>query len=427
MTFNKTRLAAAILAVGLPMAAFAQSSVIVPPPTAPGSTAAQGGLAPYPIAVPAQAQAQARPAANQSSPYRVQAPSVATVTSAPAARGVSTPVAAGGSPSQAAAPQAGAPAVLPPATASGLNPASQATAAGSPVIDIALPDAPKPVAALGDLKPAAPGADEHAKKTRTKAVKRAAKKAADSDGAENIKTVADPYAGIVGTPVSDSQLNRFVFPEAVEGVFFQEGAPLPDCPDKADDMNPCHPVFLNGKHMMLLQLRAGAKGPVQMLVHLHSGRMETMNLMPAPGPGAVVRVDGAEDGPSDSRLAAERSKGGAAGAGQASGMSGSEQNVDVLSRFARGDIPAGFEPVAVNSTPVHFELFDVVQQASWTDGAGLHAHLFQVRAHSSTPVVISPELFRRDGVKALALDRDTITNTEPALLYMLEYVPTENN
>ncbi|HDR9103503.1 type-F conjugative transfer system secretin TraK [Paraburkholderia sp. A2RO-4L] len=424
MTFNKTRLAAAILAVGLPMAAFAQSSVIVPPPAAPGSAAAQGGLAPYPVAVATPAQAQTRPAgqaAQQASPYRVQVPSVAAVTAAPAARGVTAPVAA----PQQAAPQAGAPAVIPPTTASGLNPASQATAGGSPVIDIALPDAPKPVAALSDLKPSAPGV-EPGKKARAK-VKHAAKKSGDGDGAENVKTAVDPYSGIVGTPVSDSQLNRFVFPEAVEGVFFQEGAPLPDCPDKADDMNPCHPVFLNAKHMMLLQLRAGAKGPVQMLVHLRSGRMETMNLMPAPGPGAVVRVEGAEDGPSDARLAAERSKGGVAGAGQAGGMSGSEQNVDVLSRFARGDIPAGFEPVAVNSAPVHFELFDVVQQASWTDGAGLRAHLFQVRARSSTPVVISPELFRREGVKALALDRDTITNTEPALLYMLEYVPTENN
>ena len=105
----------------------------------------------------------------------------------------------------------------------------------------------------------------------------------------------------------------------------------------------------------------------------------------------------------------------------------SEQNTETLARLARGDIPAGFEPVAVDGKPVRFELFDVVQRASWDNGAGLRMHMFQVIAHGSTPVVISPALFRKENVKALALDRETITHEEPALLYMLEQVPTETN
>lgn len=381
MQFNKSRLFVAIMAIGLPVASFAQQAaapVIVPPPAAPGASAPQQQVAPAP-----QAKAQPQVAA-----------------------------------------QAGAPVVLPPAKTDSVNPAAAASAVTPPpLIDIAIPAAPKPEAPSAkadDLKPAAPGAVKKAVAAKPKKVD------ADQD-VKHVKAPVDPFSGIVGTPVSDSQLNRFVFPEAVEGIFFQEGAPLPECAEKASDMDPCKPVFLNGKRMMLLQLRAGAKGPVQMLVHLKSGRVVTMNLMPAAGPGAVIRVEGAEDGASDARLAEGKSSKGAKGVNNASGMTASEQNVEMLSRFARGDIPAGFEPVAVDGKPVRFELFDVVQQASWDNGAGLRAHLFQIKAHGKTPVAISPALFRTENVKALALDRETITNKEPALLYMLEFVPTENN
>ncbi len=369
MQFTKTRLFAAVLALSLPAAAsFAQapSAGVVLPPQMPGAAA------PAPAAVPV-------------------------------------------------APRASAPVVLPPASATSANPAAMAPTAPPQLIDIAIPAAPKPDApkAGADLKPAAPKAAAPAKAKPKKPV--------EEVEVTRTKASVDPFAGIVGTPVSDSQINRFTFPEAVEGVFFQEGSPLPECADGAGEMDPCKPVFLNGKRLMLLQLRAGAKGPVQMLVHLKSGRLETFNLMPAAGPGAVIRLDGAEDGASDARLAEGRSAKGAKGVSNAAGMTASEQNVEMLARFARGDIPAGFESVAVVNKPVRFELFDVVQQASWENGAGLRAHLFQVRAHGATPVAISPALFRNEGVKALALDRETITNKEPALLYLLELVPTEAN
>jgi hypothetical protein len=412
MNFTKNRLFVAIMALGLPVASFAQSSVVVPPPAAPGMQA----KAPVQFTAPAAARI-ATPVA-----VPVAAPVSASVSGYPVGN-----AAASNSAAASAGASAQAPAVLPPTTTGSINPAAAQGASAPvnapPLIDIALPNAPKPDAASigGDLKPLAPG---HVPAKKAAKSKKAEKK--DDGDTTVVKVVADPYAGIVGTPVSDSQLNRFVFPEAVEGVFFQEGAPLPDCSDKATDMDPCHPVFLNGKRMMLLQLRAGAKGPVQMLVHMKSGAMKTMNLMPAAGPGAVVRVDGAEDGPSDTRLAEAKSSKGVS-ANNASGMTGSEQDVQTLSRFAAGDIPAGFAPVDVDPTPVHFELFDVIQQASWEDGAGLRAHLFLVKAHGKTPVAVSPSLFRQDNVKALALDRDTITNTEPAYLYMLEAVPTENN
>lgn len=322
-----------------------------------------------------------------------------------------------------------APAVLPPATTSSLNPAASAPAAPSEsffpgdLIDIALPSAPKPEPARV-LTPQAPkAAAPTASAKSSKATDDKKGKPEKEAVAEKPKKPLDPFSGLVGTPVSDSQLNRFVFPEPIEGVYFQEGAPLPECPADAAPQDPCKPVFLNGKRMMLLQMRAGAKGPVQMLTHLHSGRIVTLNLMPSPGPGAIIRVDGAEDGASDARLAKATSPAGVAqGAG---GMTASEQNVELLSRIARGDLPAGFEPVNVSGRPVRFELFDVIQMASWDNEAGLRAHMFQIVAHTATPVAISPALFRHETVQALALDRETITNAEPAILFMLERVEGE--
>lgn len=362
MPFNKTQILAAILAVGLPAAAFAQTSgPVVPPPLPPGAAHAAVQTAPVPV-------------------VKQQAPAVLPPVS------TNTVV-----PSAAAAP------VVPP-----------------PLIDIALPAAPKQAAA-GDLKPSAP---------KSSVKKAASTKEKDSEPAKAVKAPVDPFAGIVGTPVSDSQLNRFVFPEEVLGVYFPEGAPLPDCPEKPSDMDLCKPVFLNGKRVMLLQLRAGAKGPVQMIVHAKSGEFTTLNLMPAPGVGAIVRVKGADDGASDVRLAEGKAGGSARGA---SSLTATEQNTEMLARLARGDIPPGFEPIAVDGTPVRYELFDVTSRATWDNGAGLRLHLMQVKAYNTTPVVISPALFRTENVKALALDRETITNTDPAMLYMLEQVSTETN
>lgn len=375
MQFRLTCLVtAAMLAAGSPIASFAQGAPIVPPPTPIGGA---------------------------------PTPAVATPVAA-------TPVAA--------------PAVIPPAQAPSINPAAVTSQPVSPatLLDVAIPAAPKPAAPpttpVADLKPAAPGA-KSVKAATPKATQ--GKKDDDASEAKKAKLTTDPFAGIVGTPVSDSQLNRFIFPEPIEGIYFQEGAPLPECPDNAGAQDPCKPVFLNGKRMMLLQLRAGAKGPVQMLTHLASGRVVTHNLMPTAGPGAIVRVDGAEDGASDTRLAAGRSAAGVGDTQAEQGLTASEQNVELLSRFARGDIPAGFEAMPVSAGPVRFSLFDAIQKASWDNGAGLKAHMFQIKAHGDQPVAISAELFRHSAVRALALDRETITASEPAYLFMLEMVAEE--
>lgn len=227
----------------------------------------------------------------------------------------------------------------------------------------------------------------------------------------------DAFEGLVVTPVSDSQLNRFVFPEPLEGLYFSEGAPLPQCSEEAAATDPCRPIFLNGKRVVLLQLRAGATGPVQMLAHLKSGRIITLNLAPGKGQGAIVRIDGAEDGASDTRLAEAYRESQFRSAKQTP----AEINVDILSQIARGDIPAGFEPEYVGKT-VRFEHFDVIPMSAWNNGSDLRAHLFQIRAHTETPVAIDSSLFRTPNVQALALDRDTITFDSPAMLYMLEHV-----
>lgn len=400
-----TRLFLAVLALGLPVAALAQSIAgVVPPPTPPGTVSKAA-----PFALPARpgvmAQAAARQAilAKEAPTAAATAPTVAPQQKVMAADAVAavTPSAPAGASQAAGAPSA------------------RASASGS-LLDIALPAKPTPDAAP-DLKPTAPKAAEG---TQESAHKTAKHKRASKQGVPKEPPAIDPFAGVDVTSVSDSQLNRFVFPEPVEGVYFAEGAPLPECPANAGPQDPCKPVFLNGRRMMLLQLRAGAKGPVQMLVHLYSGRIVTLNLLPAPGVGAVVRVDNAEDGASDARMTAERRAGVTAAAASDAGMTDSEQNVQLLTRFAKGDLPAGFEPEQVGA-PVRYELFDVIPMAQWSDGGNWRVHLMQVKAFSDQPVAINAGLFRNERVRAIALDRDTITNSQPAQLYLLEYVPTE--
>ena len=304
-------------------------------------------------------------------------------------------------------PGAEAPVRLAPSRslASGVLPPAEVAAVAIPrqadLSTVVLPAAPSPAACFPKPK---------AKKTSRKHSK-------VPDGLPVVASALNPFDGVVGIPVSDSQLNRFIFPEPVEGVYFPEGAPLPDCAKDAGAQDPCKPVFLNARHMILLQLRAGAKGPVQMLVHLLSGRLTTLNLLPAAGPGAVVRVDGAEDGASDARLALDHVP-------KARGMPEESQDVTLLATFARGEIPPGYESVPVGPT-VRYDVFDVVPLAAWSNGSNLRAHLMQVSARGPGPVALNPGLFRRPGIKAVALDRDTVTEKVPALLYLLEQMPGE--
>lgn len=314
--------------------------------------------------------------------------------------------------------------VAPALGVSSPNPASSSRVS-MPAIDLALPSAPRSANHQGGMNPA-PNASGLNVSTASPDSSLGTPRAlppipvGSSSSYRNAVQVQDEaFAGMVVTPVSDSQLNRFVFPEPIEGIYFSEGAPLPECPDNAGAQDPCKPVFLNGKRMMLLQLRAGARGPAQMLVHLRSGRIVTMNLAPSPGPGAVIRIDGAEDGASDTRLAAAYRDG--QGKASASNMSASEKNVEILSLIAKGELPPGFEPEGIGQT-VRFEFFDVEPMAAWGNGDNLRAHMFQIKAHGNTPVAINSSLFRTPNVKALALDRETITKDEPAILYMLEFV-----
>lgn len=288
-------------------------------------------------------------------------------------------------------------------------------------LDIVLPKAPEKAAASAatvDLKPAAPVTPTLTSAIRGEGKQKAVKKAskAKDDFGDSPKMVDDPFAGILSIPVSDSNLNQFYFPEPVLGVYFPEGTPLPDCPEKALESDPCKPVFINGRHGMLLQLRAGAQGPIQMLVHLYSGQMKTLYLKPRSGPGAIARIDGAEDGPSDKRIADSKRA-----TPNGSGMTAAEQDTAFLSRFARGDIPSGFEARPTGKT-LRYDLYDVTPLATWHNGANAQVRLLQVRALDEHPVAINNGLFRNTNTRAIALDRETITNKIPALLYILERV-----
>jgi len=371
MKFQRTKLFLAVLSFAAAPVAFAQATVVVPPPPVKPGT-------------PVVAQAAA-PAVAPVAPVDIAASAVASVDGAP--------VRAQASAAQAAAPGGGS---------------------IEDVMNLSMPRPPEPPSEA--LTPKVKGPAATPKKKPEQSVKRT------TPPVERKAEVVDPFAGVVGTPVSDSQLNRFMFPEPVEGVYFAEGAPLPECAENAGPKDPCKPVFLNGKKLMLLQLRAGAKGPIQMMVHLKSGRVIDLNLAPAQGPGAVVRVDGADDGVSDSRLAAAKQAEQSIGLGQ--GPSAAESHVALLSKFASGAIPAGYAP-EVTRAAVRFDTFDLIPLARWSNGGALKANLYKVQGFGETPVAVSSNMFQTDSVKALALDRNAVTKSQPALLYVLEQVEEE--
>ena len=312
-------------------------------------------------------------------------------------------------PAVATAPPVAVSAPVPPVAVANVTPPTPVSGVGEgltkpqpELVTLDLPSKPE-----GEpLKPAAP-----APKKVKKPVKKL--KAVADPEITQFKPSDDPFAGVLGMPVSDSQLNQFVFPEPVAGLYFPEGSPLPECGKDAAVSDPCKPVFLNGRRIVLLQLRAGAHGPVQMLVHMQSGAMQTLELMPARGPGSVIRIKGAEDGSSDERLAA------AAATKPAGGLAASEQDVALVAQFARGDIPGGYEPADVGETR-RYDLFEVAPVAVWSNGSSLKVTLSQVKAYGAAPVAVNAGLFRGEGIKAVALDRETVTQTKPALLYQLE-------
>lgn len=313
-----------------------------------------------------------------------------------------------------------APAAVGDVRATALAPTGNPTAqvkSSADILDVVLPSAPVDHSAAQLTPPPPPPIKVKAQAPEASIPKPTAPlKRVASVSEPAAQAYQDPFSSVTTTPVSDSQLNRFVFPEKVEGIYFPEGAPLPTCADDAGPSDPCKPLFLNNRQMMLLQLKAGAKGPIQMLVHLHSGRVVTLNLAPGNGPGAVIRLEGAEDGASDARLASqEADKLRAPNKLQTE----DERYVELVSKFAQGHIPTGFDAVKPGA-PVRFSHFEVLPMASWDNGSGVKAHLMQVRAYTSQPVALSPSLFRSHTVKGVALDKESVTDKSPAQLYLVE-------
>ena len=290
--------------------------------------------------------------------------------------------------------------------------------------DLAIP-AP-PVASTDLLKPGAPSVD---KQMCAPAAVAPAKKAANKNAplpqkvdspekstSADIKTPAEkgPFSGLSLTQVSDTQLNQFIFPEPVEGLYFPEGSPLPECPKNAQPQDPCKPIFLNGKKLLLLPMRVGAKGPVQMLAHLNSGRIVSFNLAPVTGPGTLVRVENADYAASDSRLAKSKHA-----QSQVESSSAAEADVSLLGRFVQGDIPAGYEAIAI-AAPTRLAKFDLIPSATWSDGSQMRAHMIQIRPFNGETVAINAGMFKGVGVKAVALDKDTASAKSPATVFILE-------
>ena len=386
--FSRLPVAVAVLSLVAASSVFAQGAGIVAPP------AQISGIVPPPLP-PAAAIQKKAPAADLSLP-------AAPVSSPAATAKEAIPAAA----SQGAAAQASVDAAnalvlppMPPMPAQSIKENVMAKAVDPAIC------APAPVKKPDPTKPPSQKLSDKSQKKKEDLVK-----------PEKIEGKQDaalsPFHGLAQTQVSDTQLNQFVFPEPVEGLYFPEGSPLPECPKDAKAQDPCKPVFLNGRQLLLLPLRVGAKGPVQMLVHLNSGRMVTFNLAPTQGPGTVVRVEGADYAASDAR---------ARKAAQSEAASPSSADIALLEEFVNGKPSSGFESVAPN-TATKLDRIDVIPMAAWSDGAKLKVHLWKLQARDGVAVALSAALFQAEGVKAIALDKEQTTKASPAFVYVLEQI-----
>ena len=129
--------------------------------------------------------------------------------------------------------------------------------------------------------------------------------------------------------VSDYEFNTFVLPEPARRIVFPAGTPVTG-----------EPVKLAEGRQVLLQFAKGSDRPIQMVVELESGRVETVRVQPKPVAGVVVPLSGARLGRDGSPRAAA----------QDTQLEHSPRGADVellKTLTTTGMPPAGFDPVTL--------------------------------------------------------------------------------
>jgi hypothetical protein len=228
--------------------------------------------------------------------------------------------------------------------------------------------------------------------------------AADSNKPEMDGVVIEKrgyYDSVRLIPISDRDYNRIVFPEPIVKGRMPAGTRLGE-----------EIVYLSGNRAMMFQLSAGQSKVIQLVAELASGRVETLYLKPQAVPGTVHRVDGAPD-------AAPTQKKGRVSGPVLTQTSPHSEAVSILKTFVRGEIPASFE-AAEPPLMTRFDKFSVVPAGAWTDSSDYKVYVFQLIAAKGQSAVVAPSQFYREGVRAVMVDGDEVSEDSSPYVYIVE-------
>ena len=199
--------------------------------------------------------------------------------------------------------------------------------------------------------------------------------------------------------VSTQGLNRFVFPAAVvKGPIFPADAPVLGSP-----------VYLDGNRQVLVQFVPGANKPFEMVVELAGHQVESYLLAPRNVPGVTYHARGVHPPRKSWKPAPSGGDGG----------SPHHADITLLRSVVMGEVPDAFFPTRLPPA-VHFDKFNIVPRASWSDGSGHRILVYTlISVHGQAAVVGAPE-FYHTGMAAILLSVEVVDATHSPLLYILE-------
>lgn len=210
-----------------------------------------------------------------------------------------------------------------------------------------------------------------------------------------------PVSGAV--TVSDYEFNTFVFGDTIKRIFFPAGSPVVG-----------KPVYLADNTQVMLQFGKGHTKPIQMVVELESGRVESIRVAPKNVPGVTHSPSGAA--PRKAVSAQPRAMKGEGG--QAAAPRG--EDIELLKQVVVSqEPPSGFDPIKLPK-PTRFDKFTVVPLAGWSDGGSKRILVFSLVAVPGQTAVVAPPQFYRDGITAVMLDGDVVDDKNSPQLFVVE-------
>lgn len=322
----------------------------------------------------------------------------------------------GASPAVSAAPRATAPVVAgKPAAAASAAAVPSAAASGS-TIAVAPPEAKVAVEAKSPavdkvklVEKSEPAAVKHAHARHVShkvAPKKAATSKVASDDAAKDVTYSPQSANEI--TVSDHDLNDFVFGSPISnGPILPAGVPLVG-----------KPIYMANNTQVLMQFKKGFDKSIQMVVETEDGKVHKLYLKPRAVSGITYRVDGARD----VKVAATGAT--APTANGEGGQPGARaEDIELLKRVVRGEVPSDFEAVPL-PRPTRFDKFTVVPLSGWSDGTK-KVMVFSLVAAPGQTAVVAPPQFYRQGIGAVMLTGDHVSETSTPQLFVVEELSNE--